>query len=91
MDLSLPVMEEKPQRPNQMMGGRKKDSTSSEHQEESLIEHTDRPSKHVERKLKKQAKKEAKVILYSRCTGILNAFQIKAGTSCTILSMVFVI
>ncbi|XP_061193620.1 ubiquitin carboxyl-terminal hydrolase 16-like isoform X2 [Saccostrea echinata] len=58
LDLSLPVTEEKPQRPNQMLGGRKKDSL--EHHEETVIDHTDRPSKHMERKLKKQAKKEAK-------------------------------
>ncbi|XP_062608823.1 ubiquitin carboxyl-terminal hydrolase 16-like [Saccostrea cucullata] len=58
LDLSLPVTEEKPQRPNQMLGGRKKDSL--EHQEDTVIDHTDRPSKHMERKLKKQAKKEAK-------------------------------
>jgi ubiquitin carboxyl-terminal hydrolase 16/45 len=71
LDLSLPVMEEKPQRPNQILGGRKKDSAGSEQQEESLIEHTDRPSKHLERKLKKQAKKEAKVPVYSDCTCVL--------------------
>lgn len=60
LDLSLPVTEEKPQRPNQMSGGRKKDSVSSEHQEDTVLEHIDRPSKHLEKKLKKQAKKEAK-------------------------------
>lgn len=60
LDLSLPVTEEKPQRPNQMSGGRKKDSVSSEHQEDTVLEHIERPSKHLEKKLKKQAKKEAK-------------------------------
>lgn len=60
LDLSLPVTEEKPQRPNQMSGGRKKDSVSSEHQEDTVVEHIDRPSKHLDKKLKKQAKKEAK-------------------------------
>lgn len=60
LDLSLPVTEEKPQRPNQMSGGRKKDSVSSEHQEDTVPDHIERPSKHLEKKLKKQAKKEAK-------------------------------
>ena len=62
--MSLPVTEEKPTRPNQMLGGRKKESVTSEHHEETVLEQHDRPSKHLEKKLKKQAKREAKVTIY---------------------------
>ncbi|KAL3883146.1 hypothetical protein ACJMK2_029439 [Sinanodonta woodiana] len=67
LDLSLPVMEEKPQRPNQMTSAKKKDS------KESMDDNKDTPvlkgiegaatkevSKHMSKKKKKQAKKLAK-------------------------------
>ncbi|KAK7491576.1 hypothetical protein BaRGS_00017215 [Batillaria attramentaria] len=69
LDLSLPVTEEKPQRPNQMLGGKRKDvaAAGDVHEEQApssgvdgFAERADRPSKYQERKNRKQAKKEAK-------------------------------
>ncbi|CAG5136193.1 unnamed protein product, partial [Candidula unifasciata] len=71
LDLSLPVMEEKPQRPNLILIGKKKDSVSiSESTEDGdamaaasvmgLDTYSEKPSKYQERKNKRLAKKDAK-------------------------------
>uniref|UniRef100_A0A2C9LRS2 ubiquitinyl hydrolase 1 n=1 Tax=Biomphalaria glabrata TaxID=6526 RepID=A0A2C9LRS2_BIOGL len=70
LDLSLPVMEEKPQRPNLILIGKKKDSfcggdgdevdTYSAEGNLGLDACHEKPSKYQERKNKKLAKKEAK-------------------------------
>ncbi|XP_046359511.2 ubiquitin carboxyl-terminal hydrolase 45-like isoform X2 [Haliotis rufescens] len=61
LDLSLPVTEEKPQRPNLILGGRKKESMDTEEVKGVEGGVTDKPTKHVEKKKnKKQARKEAK-------------------------------
>ncbi|XP_012938605.1 ubiquitin carboxyl-terminal hydrolase 45 isoform X2 [Aplysia californica] len=71
LDLSLPVMEEKPQRPNLVLIGKKKDSVSvSEAGDEGGaaaaaasamgLDACDKPSKYQERKNKRLQKKEAK-------------------------------
>ncbi|KAK3098342.1 hypothetical protein FSP39_018619 [Pinctada imbricata] len=67
LDLSLPVAEEKPQRPNQIVGARKKDSTSTEPTEEpkptgvdGFAHKPDKPSKNSVKKQKQQKKKNSK-------------------------------
>ncbi|PVD29251.1 hypothetical protein C0Q70_11848 [Pomacea canaliculata] len=74
LDLSLPVTEEKPQRPNQGFGGKRKDSMSvtanaeADAQEEAAVSfgvnryaaNPNKPTKYQERKNRRQAKKEAR-------------------------------
>ncbi|KAH9525374.1 hypothetical protein Btru_001205 [Bulinus truncatus] len=70
LDLSLPVMEEKPQRPNLILIGKKKDSFGAGDEDDIEANHTatsmgldaysEKPSKYLERKNKRLAKKDAK-------------------------------
>ncbi|XP_060077798.1 ubiquitin carboxyl-terminal hydrolase 16-like [Ylistrum balloti] len=68
LDISLPITEEKPQRPNQVPSGRKKEvAASTEVQEDSpaigvdgFAFKGDKNSKHISKKEKRQAKKDAK-------------------------------
>lgn len=67
LDISIPITEEKPQRPNQVPGGRKKEAVDVESVEESpaigidgFALKGDKNSKHVSKKEKRQAKKDAK-------------------------------
>ncbi|XP_059175697.1 ubiquitin carboxyl-terminal hydrolase 45-like isoform X2 [Physella acuta] len=69
LDISLPVMEEKPQRPNLILIGKKKDSISLADTPEDNAATlspvaqdlgSDKPSKYQERKNKRLAKKDAK-------------------------------
>ncbi|XP_052831611.1 ubiquitin carboxyl-terminal hydrolase 45 [Octopus bimaculoides] len=60
LDLSLPVIEEKPLRPNLSVGTKKKDSANGYSYETApVVENVAKPmSKYAERKLKRQTKKE---------------------------------
>ncbi|XP_029649538.1 ubiquitin carboxyl-terminal hydrolase 45 isoform X3 [Octopus sinensis] len=60
LDLSLPVIEEKPLRPNLSVGTKKKDSANGySHETAPVVENVAKPmSKYAERKLKRQTKKE---------------------------------
>ncbi|XP_067674325.1 ubiquitin carboxyl-terminal hydrolase 45-like isoform X1 [Haliotis asinina] len=61
LDLSLPVTEEKPQRPNLILGGRKKESMDTEELKGVEGGVPDKPTKHGDKKKnKKQLKREAK-------------------------------
>lgn len=68
LDISLPILEEKPTRPNNLFGTRKKNDltdTSRKSPEETLkgvagFAASSKSSKHSKRKAKKQAKKDAK-------------------------------
>ncbi|XP_033741487.1 ubiquitin carboxyl-terminal hydrolase 45-like [Pecten maximus] len=67
LDISLPITEEKPQRPNQVPGGRKKEVVDTEVLEDSpaigvdgFALKGDKNNKHISKKEKRQAKKDAK-------------------------------
>ncbi|KAL5010033.1 hypothetical protein ScPMuIL_012338 [Solemya velum] len=64
LDLSLPVTEEKPQRPNLVLGGRKKETVISDVNETPSPKGVEgfafQSTKQPDRKMKRQAKKEAK-------------------------------
>ncbi|OWF43003.1 ubiquitin carboxyl-terminal hydrolase 45-like [Mizuhopecten yessoensis] len=67
LDISLPITEEKPQRPNQVPGGRKKEAADTEVPEDSpaigvdgFAFKGDKNGKHISKKEKRQAKKDAK-------------------------------
>ncbi|XP_041351412.1 ubiquitin carboxyl-terminal hydrolase 16-like [Gigantopelta aegis] len=61
LDLSLPVTEEKPERPNKVLGGKRKESADTEEHVlkgvDGFAARPDKPSKYAEKKNKKLARK----------------------------------